>query len=83
MNFLNFLPNENRFLQTFALVGFALNSLLRRLALGTETTDAASFTAVRLISGAFITERKEELISFLKFRDKGVAFINRIDRQFS
>jgi len=40
------------FYTTFALVCFALNSLLCRLALGAETIDAASFTAVRLISGA-------------------------------
>lgn len=40
------------FLTTFALVAFAFNSILCRLALGTEEIDAASFTAVRLISGA-------------------------------
>ncbi|HZH33235.1 MAG TPA: DMT family transporter [Pyrinomonadaceae bacterium] len=36
----------------FALVCFALNSLLCRLALGAEAIDAASFTAIRLVSGA-------------------------------
>ncbi len=36
----------------FALIAFALNSILCRLALGTDSIDAASFTAVRLISGA-------------------------------
>ncbi len=35
-----------------ALVAFASNSLLTRLALGTRQLDAASFTALRLISGA-------------------------------
>ncbi len=40
------------FYTTFALVCFALNSLLCRLALGAETIDAASFTTIRLISGA-------------------------------
>jgi drug/metabolite transporter (DMT)-like permease len=41
------------FLLTFlALVAFALNSILCRLALGTETIDAVGFTAIRLISGA-------------------------------
>ncbi|HSK73908.1 MAG TPA: DMT family transporter [Pyrinomonadaceae bacterium] len=40
------------FLTTFALVAFAFNSILCRIALGTEAIDAASFTAVRLISGA-------------------------------
>lgn len=37
---------------TFALVAFAFNSILCRLALGTESIDAISFTAIRLISGA-------------------------------
>lgn len=37
---------------SFALVAFAFNSILCRLALGTEAIDASSFTAVRLISGA-------------------------------
>ncbi|MBA3334471.1 MAG: EamA family transporter [Acidobacteria bacterium] len=36
----------------FALVAFALNSILCRLALGAEAIDAASFTLIRLISGA-------------------------------
>jgi drug/metabolite transporter (DMT)-like permease len=36
----------------FALVAFAFNSILCRLALGREAIDAASFTAVRLVSGA-------------------------------
>ena len=36
----------------FALVAFAANSLLCRLALGETTIDAASFTTIRLASGA-------------------------------
>lgn len=36
----------------FALVAFAFNSILCRLALRTEEIDAASFTSVRLLSGA-------------------------------
>lgn len=36
----------------FALVAFAFNSILCRLALGMNLIDAASFTTVRLISGA-------------------------------
>ncbi len=36
----------------FALVAFALNSILCRLALGAEAIDAASFTLIRLVSGA-------------------------------
>ena len=35
-----------------ALVAFAANSILCRLALGAELIDAASFTAVRIVSGA-------------------------------
>lgn len=38
----------------FALVAFAGNSVLCRLALGNEAIDAASFTAIRLISGIVI-----------------------------
>lgn len=40
------------FYTIFALVCFAFNSILCRLALGAETIDAPSFTAVRLVSGA-------------------------------
>lgn len=36
----------------FALVAFAFNSILCRLALGGEKIDAVSFTTIRLISGA-------------------------------
>jgi drug/metabolite transporter (DMT)-like permease len=36
----------------FALLAFAFNSILCRLALKTDEIDAASFTAVRLVSGA-------------------------------
>ncbi len=36
----------------FALVAFAFNSILCRLALGEETIDATGFTTVRLVSGA-------------------------------
>ena len=39
-------------LTLLALVAFASNSLLTRLALGSRRLDAASFTAVRLVSGA-------------------------------
>ncbi|MBA2493792.1 MAG: hypothetical protein H0V31_03735 [Acidobacteria bacterium] len=37
---------------SFALIAFAFNSILCQLALGTQAIDAASFTVVRLISGA-------------------------------
>jgi len=39
-------------LTVLALVAFASNSLLTRLALGAHQIDAASFTALRLVSGA-------------------------------
>jgi drug/metabolite transporter (DMT)-like permease len=41
-------------LTIFALVGFAANSLLCRAALGAGSIDAASFTAIRIASGALI-----------------------------
>jgi drug/metabolite transporter (DMT)-like permease len=41
-------------LTLLALVAFASNSLLTRLALGTRQIDAASFTAIRLVSGAVV-----------------------------
>ena len=58
------------FYTTFALVCFALNSLLCRLALGAETIDAASFTTIRLISGTatlaviyyFFDKKRENII---------------------
>lgn len=40
------------FYTSFALIAFAFNSILCRLALGMNLIDAAGFTAVRLISGA-------------------------------
>ncbi len=46
---------------TAALVAFAFNSILCRLALGSEAIDPAGFTSIRLISGAVILL----LISFL------------------
>lgn len=38
----------------FALLAFAFNSILCRLALGADLIDAASFTMVRLVSGAVV-----------------------------
>ena len=37
---------------TIAMIAFALNSLLNRLALGQNAIDAASYTTIRLLSGA-------------------------------
>lgn len=42
------------FYTTFALVCFAFNSILCRLALKTDEIDARSFTAIRLLSGAIV-----------------------------
>jgi drug/metabolite transporter (DMT)-like permease len=41
-------------LTLLALVAFASNSLLTRLALGSQQIDAASFTGIRLLSGAMV-----------------------------
>jgi drug/metabolite transporter (DMT)-like permease len=41
-------------LTTFAMIAFASNSLLNRLALGKHTIDAVSYTTIRLISGAIM-----------------------------
>jgi len=41
-------------LTAFALIAFATNSVLCRLALGPGTIDAASFTTIRLVSGALV-----------------------------
>ena len=54
-------------LTTFALFAFAFNSILCRMALGTDEIDAASFTAVRLASGAVVLV----VISFFFIRKKG------------
>jgi len=45
-------PLRTAILTLFTLVAFAANSVLCRLALGGGTIDAASFTTVRLLSGA-------------------------------
>ena len=42
------------FYTSFALIAFAFNSILCRIALGTAAIDAASFTVIRLISGAIV-----------------------------
>ena len=41
-------------LTLLALIAFAANSVLCRLALGNDTIDAASFTVIRLLSGAVV-----------------------------
>jgi drug/metabolite transporter (DMT)-like permease len=45
-------PLETALLTALALTAFAFNSILTRLALGRDHLDAATFTAVRLLTGA-------------------------------
>ncbi len=52
------------------MVAFASNSLLNRLALGQETIDAASYTTIRLTSGAVMLF----VIAYLK-KEKGENFL--------
>jgi len=52
-------------LTALAMVAFAANSVLCRLALGDGHIDAASFTAIRVISGALL------LAGFVIYRDRG------------
>jgi hypothetical protein len=68
----------------FALTAFAFNSILCRLALGTQAIEAASFTAGRLMSGAltllitsYIFNEKEDVKETVKKRG------NRAFRVFS
>jgi drug/metabolite transporter (DMT)-like permease len=42
------------FFTAFALVGFAANSVLNRLALGGDAIDASSYIVIRLVSGALM-----------------------------
>lgn len=56
-------------LTTFALLAFAFNSILCRLALLGEEADAAGFTAVRLVSGTFALG----LISYLVGRGRDLS----------
>lgn len=54
-----------------ALIAFAANSVLCRLALGEETIDAASFTVIRLLSGALV------LLAILAFSNDKEASASR------
>ena len=60
---------------TFALIAFAANSVLNRLALGANTIDASSYIAIRLISGA-ITLAIINSINKNEFNSIKKAFIN-------
>lgn len=54
-----------------ALIAFAANSVLCRLALGEDTIDAASFTVIRLLSGALV------LLAILAFSNDKEASASR------
>lgn len=55
---------KNITLITIALLAFAGNSVLCRLALGDQVVDAASFTSIRLLSGAIF------LCALVRFKEK-------------
>lgn len=57
-------PFKTIALTILALIAFATNSVLGRLALGENTIDASSFTAIRLLSGSLV------LFLLLQFRAK-------------
>lgn len=75
------IPSENSgfdaakiaLLTIFAMLAFAANSLLCRLALGQQLIDAASFTAVRVMSGAVTLG----LIMLPRWLAKGRAKVDR------
>ncbi len=50
----NYSPVKTVVFTGLALLSFAANSVLCRLALGAEAIDAASFTVIRLLSGAIV-----------------------------
>ncbi len=56
---------------TCALVAFALNSILCRFALGSEAIDAASFTTIRLVSGAITLLLISSIFSKKEAKTKG------------
>jgi len=62
------MPSPSTLLFTsLALTAFAANSILCRLALADHSIDAASFTTIRLVSGAVA------LLLIMAFRDRGKA----------
>lgn len=64
-------------LTALALVAFAANSILCRLALGTEAVDAAGFTVIRLVTGALVLS----LILGVQFKRKQVKTSDSFERQ--
>jgi drug/metabolite transporter (DMT)-like permease len=66
------LSGQTILLTALAMVAFAANSLLCRLALGADQIDAASFTTIRVLSGALTLA----LISFVQKRPPSRANMN-------
>ena len=62
-------------LTLLALLAFASNSLLTRLALGSRQIDAASFTSIRLVAGAVVLAAiaRSQAGSWKPLRGRGVA----------
>ncbi len=63
-------PLNTFFFTSLALVAFAANSVLCRLALGESAIDASSFTVIRLLSGALV------LLGILKFNSRTTKSLN-------
>lgn len=69
----------------FALIAFAANSVLCRMALGGEEIDAASFTIIRLVSGAIVlililgvNNRKKQIASKGSWTSAAMLFLYAI-----
>jgi EamA-like transporter family. len=63
-------------LTTLAMIAFASNSLLNRLALGQKTIDPTSYTTIRLTSGAlmlFLIARLQKKNGQLTLRGSGIS----------
>jgi len=63
---------STKFLTVIAMIAFAANPLICRLALGQQLIDAASFTSVRIISGALTLA----LIMLPRWRRRGRGSVN-------
>jgi drug/metabolite transporter (DMT)-like permease len=70
--------NNNHLIKTtlltaLALIAFAANSVLCRLALGNEAIDASSFTGIRLLSGAIALFIILNITGSVKGSNKGAS----------
>jgi drug/metabolite transporter (DMT)-like permease len=71
MQYIRAVANRN-LLTVIAMIAFAANPLISRLALGQQLIDAASFTSVRIISGAVALA----LITFPRWRRRGLGSVD-------